>query len=64
MEEKKWGGSRKGAGRKPTGRNTINITLTIKKDEAERLRKIAENEKLTISQLISKAFNLSEPQKN
>ena len=59
MEEKKWGGSRKGAGRKPTGKNTVNITLTLKKEEAERLKKISENENLTISQLVSKVFCLS-----
>lgn len=59
MKENKWGGTRKGAGRKPTGRKTVNVTLTLKKEEAELLKKIAENEKLTISQLVSKFFCLS-----
>lgn len=60
MNERNWGGRREGAGRKATGRNTINITLTLKKNEAEQLKKIASQKNISISQLISNSFHLSE----
>lgn len=59
MNERNWGGKREGSGRKKTGRNIVNITLTLKKGEAEELKKIAKQENLSVSQLIAKFFHLS-----
>ena len=54
MEKKQWGGKREGAVRKKTGKNIVQFTLTLKKDEAEILKARASEENLTISGFISK----------
>lgn len=64
MNERNWGGRREGSGRKATGKNIVNITLTLKKNEAAQLKKIAEQEKLSVSHLISKFFNLEKLAEN
>ena len=59
MNEKgTWGGRREGSGRKPTGRQVVNITLTLPKKEAEVLRLLAEELGETISQMIQRRFML------
>lgn len=59
MNEKgTWGGRREGSGRKPTGRQVVNITLTLPKKEAEVLRLLAEESGETISQMIQRRFML------
>ncbi len=55
-----WGGRREGSGRKPTGKNIVNITLTLTKDEAKLLKEIAKSNELSVSRLIAKYFNLTE----
>ncbi len=60
MNTRNWGGRREGAGRKATGKNIVNLTLTLKKGEAAELKKLAENQNITVSQLIVKYFHLSE----
>ena len=59
MGENNWGGSRTGAGRKPTGKNTVNITLTLTKDEAEKLKKRSESEGISVSRFVAKWLCLS-----
>ena len=54
MNENNWGGSRKGAGRKATGKNTVNITLTLTKTEAELLKERAKYEGITVSKFVAK----------
>ena len=59
MNEKgTWGGRREGSGRKPTGRQVVNITLTLPKKEAEVLRLLADELGETISQMIQRRFML------
>ena len=58
MNDRKWGGDRVGAGRKATGRNTVNITLTLLKQECQILKQRAESEKLSVSRYIAKYLNL------
>lgn len=58
MNDRKWGGYRVGAGRKATGRNTVNITLTLLKQECQILKQRAESEKLSVSRYIAKYLNL------
>lgn len=58
VNDRNWGGHREGSGRKKTGKNIVNITLTLKKEEAVQLKKIAANENLSVSQFIRKVFNL------
>ena len=38
MNDHNWGGARKGAGRKVTGRNSTTITITLTKEQADMLR--------------------------
>lgn len=54
MNDRNWGGFRKGSGRKTTGRNIVNITLTLTKTEAKNLRERAEQDGLSVSRFISK----------
>lgn len=58
MNERNWGGARKGAGRKPTGDNTEMITLTLTKEQAALLRQYAKDANLTVSKLVVKWFHL------
>lgn len=58
MNNPTWGGKREGAGRKPTGRNTTTITITLKKSQAEALRKIAESKGKSVSKMIIETFDL------
>ena len=54
MNDKKWGGFRAGSGRKATGKNTVNVTLTLTKEEAKELRERAEIDGLSVSRFVSK----------
>lgn len=54
MNERNWGGFRVGSGRKATGRNTVNITLTLSKEEADELKARAKSQDLTVSRFVSK----------
>ncbi len=63
MNDRNWGGRREGAGRKATGRNIVNITLTLTKEEAKTLKAYADYENLTISRFIAKALLLTPTRK-
>lgn len=54
MNANNWGGFRIGAGRKATGRNTVNITLTLTIDEAKELKQRAKMEGISVSRFVSK----------
>ena len=56
MNEHNWGGRRAGSGRKPTGSNTVNITLTLSKAEGELLRQYAADAHMSVSRLIVEKF--------
>ena len=58
MNARNWGGKREGAGRKATGLNIVNITLTLTKDEAQILKERAEYEKMSVSRFIAKYLHL------
>lgn len=58
MNERNWGGKREGSGRKATGRNTVNITLTLTKSEAESLKKRADDMKMSVSRFVVKFLRL------
>ena len=64
MNQRNWGGKREGSGRKATGLNIVNITLTLTKEEAQILRERAEHEKLTVSRFIAKHLHLKPLQKS
>lgn len=60
MNDRNWGGKREGSGRKPTGKNTKTITLTLTKDEAAELKWRAEYDAgVTISNFILKQLRLN-----
>ena len=63
MNDRNWGGRREGAGRKATGRKTKNITLTLKNEEADLLKKMAQSRNLTISDFISETLFLNRDEK-
>lgn len=63
MNDRNWGGRREGAGRRATGRNIVNITLTLTKEEAKTLKEHADFANLTISRFIAKALLLTPPRK-
>ena len=54
MSANKWGGFRIGSGRKATGRNTVNITLTLTVSEADELKQRAKQEGISVSRFVSK----------
>lgn len=56
MNEHSWGGRRVGSGRKPTGSNTVNITLTLSKAQGELLRQYAADAHMSVSRLIIEKF--------
>lgn len=58
MNDRNWGGSRKGAGRKPTGDKTKFITLTLSIEQAETLKRWAASEGMTVSRFIVKVLHL------
>ena len=58
------GGFRIGAGRKPTGVNIVNITLTLTKAEAERLKMLASEDGLSPSRFIAKQLQLTPKETN
>lgn len=63
MNISNWGGKRKGSGRKPTGKNIVNMTLTFQNArQAEIMRSLAKNAGLTVSQLVIKRFGLEHVQ--
>lgn len=49
-----WGGARKGAGRKPTGKKTKCVFLTLTLEQAEKLYQDAEHADMTVSQYVVK----------
>lgn len=59
MNERNWGGLRTGAGRKATGKNVVNLTLTLTKYEADILKERAKIDGLSISRFVSKHLNLN-----
>ena len=59
MNDRNWGGSRKGSGRKATGLNTVKINLTLTIAEAEALRERADSYGLTPSRYVAKRLGLS-----
>ena len=59
MSESKRGGFRIGAGRKATGKNFVNITLTLSIPEAQVLKERAENVHLSVSRFIAEALKLN-----
>ena len=59
MNGRNWGGFRLGSGRKATGRNTVNITLTLTNSEAEELKMRAKQDGLSVSRFVSKWLNLN-----
>lgn len=60
MNNTNWGGKRAGSGRKPTGKNTVGISLTLKKEEAELLKTMAADFKMTVSDFVSNRLQLAE----
>ncbi len=60
MNDRNWGGRRKGSGRKPTGSNTKNVTLTLTKHQAELLKWSAAIREMTISQYVVQKLYLDE----
>ena len=59
MNTSNWGGKREGSGRKPTGKNIVNMTLTFQNArQAEIMRSLAKNAGLTVSQLVIKRSGL------
>lgn len=61
MNDRNWGGKREGSGRKATGLNIVNITLTLTKEEAKKLKDYAAHENLSVSRFIAKALLLTPP---
>ena len=59
MNDRNWGGQRKGAGRKATGLKTVNVNLTLTIAEAEALRMRAESLGLTPSRFVAKWLGLT-----
>ena len=59
MNERNWGGFRNGSGRKATGKNVVNITLTLTKNEADVLKERAKYDGLSVSRFVSKYLNLN-----
>lgn len=64
MNIRNWGGKREGSGRKATGRNTVNITLTLTKNEAEVLKERAKREKISVSKFVAKYLLLDQLPEN
>lgn len=58
MNERNWGGFRIGAGRKATGRNKVNITLTLSTHEAQLLKERAKSMNMTVSRFVAKFLHL------
>ncbi len=58
MNTSNWGGKRNGSGRKATGHNTVNITLTLTISEAELLKERAKRENLSVSKFVAKYLML------
>lgn len=52
------GGKRPGAGRKATGRKTVQVTLTLSPEEKRNLLKLAEGSGLSVSRFISQELIL------
>lgn len=64
MNDHNWGGARKGAGRKVTGRNSTTITITLTKEQADMLRLFASEENKTVSKFIVDKLHLPKTQIN
>lgn len=60
MNERNWGGFRLGSGRKATGRNKVNVTLTLTTGEAEILKARAKELDMTVSRFVAKYLHLGE----
>lgn len=63
MNDRNWGGARKGAGRKPTGKKTKFITLTLSIEQAEELKRRADSVDMTVSRFIVKYLHLPDEKK-
>ena len=58
MNDRNWGGFRAGAGRKATGRNKVNITLTLTRNEADTLKNRAAEAGMTASRFVAEFLHL------
>ena len=58
MNERNWGGKRKGAGRKKGNTVYKTISVSLPEDELEILQETAERQNMTVSRFISKYFGL------
>ena len=64
MNERNWGGSRKGAGRKVSGSDSTTVSLSLTKEQADMLRLFASEENKTVSQFIVEKLHLPKTKKN
>jgi hypothetical protein len=53
-DQPKRGGARRGAGRKPTGRTTVNLTVSISPEAKSNIDAAAESRGLSTSALVEK----------
>lgn len=60
MNERNWGGKRKGAGRKKGEVEYQTFSVVLPKEEVELLRREAKGQKMTVSRFISKYLHLAE----
>lgn len=60
MNERNWGGKRKGAGRKKGDIVYQTVSLVLPKEEMEVLKHLADREEITVSRFISKYLHLPE----
>lgn len=58
MNERNWGGKRKGAGRKKGNTVYKTISVSLPEDELEILQEVAKRQNMTVSRFISKYLGL------
>ena len=58
MNDRNWGGKRKGAGRKAGNIVYKTISVTLPEDELEILQRAAESHQMTVSRFISRYLSL------
>lgn len=58
MNERNWGGKRRGAGRKKGGVIYKTISVVLPEEEAELLKQLAERHRMTVSRFVSKYLGL------
>ncbi len=61
MKESNWGGKREGAGRKPTGKRTKNLTVTLPDYQIEAIKERASEKGLTPSKYIAQCCKVDTP---